>query len=275
MAASLTAPHTDLDHKHSPYEINFWIPLTLAEGSATLWAETEPGRGDYHPFCAGYGQAVRFYGNQCLHFTRDNDTSTSRVSFDFRVVRLGDFAQSGIPDVGDESDAFWRLFSFYDVMGPDGLVGPAAWAEVAAEARRARTCLGGAADRCPPGVPHAAAAAAPARSRSPEHERRCLAAWGSERLAKQNCARCGWIAHRAKLRRALVYDDGGGKVLPWVAENPDRSRSHFDSAIRIGFEDSNSGFMPRLGLADVDSDGFRSACRSLPTRCASMADPIP
>ena len=34
----------------------------------------------------GVGQCVLFWGNQCLHYTLPNDTDTTRVSIDFRVV---------------------------------------------------------------------------------------------------------------------------------------------------------------------------------------------
>merc|ERR1719323_2473877 len=63
----LTPAHIDADHGHSAWEINFWLPLTKAYGSATLWAESSPGQGDFHAFVSEYGNVVRFYGNRCLH----------------------------------------------------------------------------------------------------------------------------------------------------------------------------------------------------------------
>ena len=53
------------------WRINFWLPLTPCFGDASLWAESAPSKGDFHPFEVEPGRAVRFYGNQCLHFTRD------------------------------------------------------------------------------------------------------------------------------------------------------------------------------------------------------------
>eukprot|EP00913_Durusdinium_trenchii_P029084 g27269.t2 len=42
--------------------INWWVPLTPCSGSASLWAESAPGLGDFHAFEVQPGEAVRFYG---------------------------------------------------------------------------------------------------------------------------------------------------------------------------------------------------------------------
>ena len=229
---ALTLPHKDEDHLHSPSEINFWLPLTSAYGAASLWAESLPGHGDFHPFEVGYGQVVRFWGNKCMHFTMDNTTSVSRVSFDFRVVRLRDFARSGIPEPGQESGERWTLFSYYDVMGPNGLVGLDGWPAIASIARSLGAQSAGAErpgaspgseveTRGPPGGPLGGQGAVRRqRSSSQDHQRGCVARHGCERNARQRCARCGWIAQRGKLLGALVHTSGGADV-PWIAENPD------------------------------------------------------
>lgn len=224
---ALTAPHKDEDHKHSRCELNFWLPLTAASGSASLWTESTPGRGDFHPFQAGYGEVVRFYGNQCLHFTRDNTTDTTRVSLDFRLVRFRDFARAGIPEDGSiEAAGRWALFRFYDIMGPDGLVSREDWPAVVAQAPRVpevpesfdcgemQAASGGSTlkqftERRP-------------RSSTPEHQQRCAEAFGgSMRAARRGCARCGWLAHRDSLKEALTYTNSVGAVQTWIAEAPD------------------------------------------------------
>ena len=48
--------HSDNEYGHQDGEINFWLPLTDAFGSNTLWAESEPNKGDFHPFELQYGQ---------------------------------------------------------------------------------------------------------------------------------------------------------------------------------------------------------------------------
>jgi len=81
-----TALHSDADYWHDPNEINYWVPLTTVQGTNSLWSESRPGAGDYHPFEAHAGQAVRFYGNRCRHFTKPNTEDSTRVSFDFRII---------------------------------------------------------------------------------------------------------------------------------------------------------------------------------------------
>ena len=82
-----TALHCDADYFHSENELNFWVPLVAVDVSNSLYCESAPGAGDYSPFVSsGKGEAVRFYGNRCRHYTTANDAETTRVSFDFRVI---------------------------------------------------------------------------------------------------------------------------------------------------------------------------------------------
>ncbi|CAJ1449449.1 unnamed protein product [Effrenium voratum] len=207
---SLTAPHRDKDHQHSEAEINWWVPLTCCQGEASLWAESAPGKGDFHSFDVQPGQAVRFYGNQCLHFAKDNRTDASRLSFDFRVIRLRDLHWSQVPLPGSERKARWMLFSYYDIMGPDGSILRAdAWPSMLPLPLGTQ----------PPLLGEAQLVQSPAtRSPSPEHQRRCLERFGSLREARKACARCGYMASRASLRR-LCFLDAGGQQRPWLAES--------------------------------------------------------
>ena len=83
------ARHRDYVYKRQPTEINCWLPIT-GPISATngLYAESSPGAGDFTPFsCPGNGSAVMFWGNQCEHYSTPNETSVTRLSIDFRVIR--------------------------------------------------------------------------------------------------------------------------------------------------------------------------------------------
>lgn len=62
------------------------MPITKAEGGATLWCETEPLKGDFQPFVLNYGELNRFWGVNCRHTSGVNDTGKTRISFDFRVA---------------------------------------------------------------------------------------------------------------------------------------------------------------------------------------------
>jgi hypothetical protein len=82
----LVHKHRDADYFHQPNEVNFWIPLTECRSTNTVWVESSPGRGDFRPFELRPGQGLRFWGNQCEHYTVPNETNTTRCSFDFRVL---------------------------------------------------------------------------------------------------------------------------------------------------------------------------------------------
>ena len=89
-------PHRDYDYFHQPAELNIWVPLTRVFGTNTLYSESVPKLGDFHPFELERGQAVLFWGNQCQHYTVANDSNWTRVSFDIRVVLLEHFDRTYI-----------------------------------------------------------------------------------------------------------------------------------------------------------------------------------
>ena len=76
----------DQDHCHPPGEINIFLPLTKCKESNTMWVESIPGLGDFQPLVMDYGQFFIGYLNRCRHGNKINETSDTRVSFDFRVV---------------------------------------------------------------------------------------------------------------------------------------------------------------------------------------------
>ncbi len=83
--------HTDSEYNHPPNEINFIVPMTpMFESNATI-AESEPGKRDFHQIECVPGEYVRFNGNECMHGNIPNKTGVTRVSFDFRVMRIEDY----------------------------------------------------------------------------------------------------------------------------------------------------------------------------------------
>ena len=84
--------HTDGDYNHPVGERNFWIPLTKAWGTNTVWIETSPGRDDCQPIPRLFpGQFLTFDAVQWRHGNVANDTGATRVSFDFRCIPLSQY----------------------------------------------------------------------------------------------------------------------------------------------------------------------------------------
>ena len=78
--------HRDRDYSHSKHEINFFLPLTKSEDSATIWVESEYGKADYSPMNADVGDIIMWDGANLNHGSKHNVTGKSRVSVDFRVL---------------------------------------------------------------------------------------------------------------------------------------------------------------------------------------------
>jgi hypothetical protein len=128
-AQAVGRPHRDADYQHSPYEINYWLPLTEVDGTYSLWVESSRDKGDFHPLVASYGKVVRFYGNQVWHYTMRNASNRTRVSFDFRVIRFSDLRRAAVPidykGISLSREQHRRrgqfgLGNFYGLMGKDG-----------------------------------------------------------------------------------------------------------------------------------------------------------
>ena len=63
----------------------------------TLWVESAPDAGDFHPLEVSYGAIAAFHGTLCRHSVPPNGTDSARMSMDFRV------------GVGRYFDPAWRL----------------------------------------------------------------------------------------------------------------------------------------------------------------------
>jgi hypothetical protein len=80
--------HKDSDYNHPLGEINFVVPLTDADSSASIWAESSPGKKDYSPLPMKAGNIIMFDGNMGDHGNKINAMETCRVSLDFRVLPM-------------------------------------------------------------------------------------------------------------------------------------------------------------------------------------------
>jgi len=65
---------------------NVWVPLTKVWGNNSLWIESKEGRGDFVPIEIQYGEVLVFDGMTLRHGSRANDTGSTRVSFESRVL---------------------------------------------------------------------------------------------------------------------------------------------------------------------------------------------
>ncbi len=90
-----TDPHCDMTQGHSIGNISFHIPLTATYATNAVYAESRPGREDWHPLATSApGLGFQFDGARCLHFNLKNETDITRVSLNFRIaITRGDDTQ--------------------------------------------------------------------------------------------------------------------------------------------------------------------------------------
>ena len=86
--------HKDDDYNHDKHEWNIFLPLTKAQDTNTVWAESKPGKEDYTPMDAMPGDYYLWSGSTLLHGNQLNDTGISRVSIDFRVMPLSKYKEN-------------------------------------------------------------------------------------------------------------------------------------------------------------------------------------
>lgn len=90
---------SDQDHRHPEWEINFFVPLTDAYDTQTIWIESVPGLKDFEPVNLKYGEYVVFDGNRSMHGNKQNLSNECRVSFDFRVLPISRMPRDEISSV--------------------------------------------------------------------------------------------------------------------------------------------------------------------------------
>lgn len=97
---SVGAFHRDSDYNHNEAEVNFWLPVTDAQETSTIWMESKRGLKDYQPYNVYLGQILQFPGSELMHGNKINVTGRTRISFDFRVIPKSKYVEPSEPKAG-------------------------------------------------------------------------------------------------------------------------------------------------------------------------------
>jgi len=89
-------PHRDSDKlaNHPIGEENWIVAITAMHGTNAMYIERDPGSGEKHGMELKSGQMLHFDGNQCIHGNWTNQERQTRISLDFRVMRLQPYLES-------------------------------------------------------------------------------------------------------------------------------------------------------------------------------------
>ena len=97
-------PHRDMDEgenrtAHPEHERNFLLTLTQAFDTNSMYIESVPRKGDFEIIQMDANSLLHFHGNKCIHGNHINNTTKTRVSIDFRMIRpahMLEYTQLGI-----------------------------------------------------------------------------------------------------------------------------------------------------------------------------------
>ena len=95
-------------------ELNYFVPLTKAYGTNTIWAETEEDKGDFSAIVANYGDCIQRNGTKLTHGKKKNRTKKTRVSFDFRVIVKSRYIESDHLTINTKIP--FNIGGYYDVL---------------------------------------------------------------------------------------------------------------------------------------------------------------
>jgi ectoine hydroxylase-related dioxygenase (phytanoyl-CoA dioxygenase family) len=111
--------HKDKDYRNLEWankvqEVNYYLPFTNAYGTNTIWTESEEDKGDFKPIEIDYGQCVEWYASKLTHGNKDNLTSITRVSMDFRVIPMSRYVESKHTTINTKTP--FSIGEYYEVL---------------------------------------------------------------------------------------------------------------------------------------------------------------
>ena len=111
--------HRDRDYRDSDWakdvkEKNFFLPITDAFDTNTIWVESEEGKEDFQPMIKEYGQFVMWDGLNLKHGNKTNKETLSRISFDFRVMPFSNYKPSDLGSINTNTK--FSLGGYYDKL---------------------------------------------------------------------------------------------------------------------------------------------------------------
>ena len=84
--------HRDRDYNHPIDEINFWVPITKAFNTNTIWIESSFDKKDFSPIKLPLGNMLIF-DSGLMHGNKINTENKTRLSFDFRVIPFSKYSE--------------------------------------------------------------------------------------------------------------------------------------------------------------------------------------
>jgi ectoine hydroxylase-related dioxygenase (phytanoyl-CoA dioxygenase family) len=95
-------------------EDNFYLPVTNAYDTNTIWFESEEDKANYKPMVCDYGGLIQWDGTNLSHGNKINKTDDTRISIDFRVVTESNFKSN--EDNSKNNKTVFTIGGYYDIL---------------------------------------------------------------------------------------------------------------------------------------------------------------
>jgi hypothetical protein len=111
--------HKDKNYRNGDWaakvkELNYFLPLTRALNTNTIWAESIEDFGDYSPMNAEYGQVIQWDGCNLKHGNKENVEGFTRISMDFRVISKETYIPSNHTTINTKT--LFEIGGYYNEM---------------------------------------------------------------------------------------------------------------------------------------------------------------
>jgi ectoine hydroxylase-related dioxygenase (phytanoyl-CoA dioxygenase family) len=95
-------------------EDNFFLPLTDAFDTNTIWVESEEDKGDFSPMNCLYGELIQWDGCNLTHGNKINETGKTRISIDFRVIKHSNYKPSDHGSINTKTK--FQIGEYYNII---------------------------------------------------------------------------------------------------------------------------------------------------------------
>mgnify|MGYP006133283085 CR=1 FL=1 len=95
-------------------EKNYYLPFTSTNKHNTIWSESKEDKKDFSPMLLKYGELMEWDGSNLMHGNKINNSSQTRVSVDFRVMRKSQYIKSDYGSINTKVK--FEVGGYYEII---------------------------------------------------------------------------------------------------------------------------------------------------------------
>jgi hypothetical protein len=106
--------YRDVSWAEKVSEDNFFLPVTDAFDTNTIWVESFEDSGDFFPMNCKYGEFIKWDGSNLTHGNKINKTGRTRISIDFRVILHDKYEESNNKSINTNVE--FKIGGYYSLI---------------------------------------------------------------------------------------------------------------------------------------------------------------